>query len=315
MRQLMRWGAAAGLVLGAGLTAGWGLALAMAPRVALAQPATATPGPLVAQRATATPGPLVAQRATATPGPLVVVGGGGTTDEIVARALAIAGGPEAVVAVLPQASALATAGDSSVEMWRKAGAREAVKVTFDDRAVARAMLGRATLIWMPGGDQNRFMQAVAGTGLDDLIRERHRAGAVVGGTSAGAAVLSASMITGDADLQSLTTGTTVLAPGLGLWPGVIVDQHFLKRQRSNRLISAVLDHPALVGVGIDESTAVIVQGTTLEVVGRSAVIVVDARRATRADAIAGQPVAATGVTMAVLRAGMTFDLGVMEARR
>ena len=89
--------------------------------------------------------------------------------------------------MLPQSSELADAGDSSVEMWKQAGAKEARKVLFDDRAAARRAIEAATLIWMPGGDQNRFMKEIAGTGLDDLIRARHAAGVVVGGTSAGAA--------------------------------------------------------------------------------------------------------------------------------
>lgn len=91
---------------------------------------------------------------------------------------------------------------------------------------------------MPGGSQTRFMEKIEGTGLAEFIIERHRAGAVVGGTSAGAAVLSAEMITGEADLKSLKSGTTVLKKGLGLLRDVIVDQHFLQRQRGNRLITA-----------------------------------------------------------------------------
>src|SRR4029078_12343215 len=106
---------------------------------------------------------------------------------------------------------------------------------------ARRAIEWATLIWMAGGDQNRFMKEIAGTGLDDLIRARHAAGVVIGGTSAGAAILSTVMLTGDADLKSVTSGKTLTAPGLGLWPDVIVDQHFLTRQRGSRLISAVLD--------------------------------------------------------------------------
>jgi cyanophycinase len=241
-------------------------------------------------------------------GPLVAVGGGDTNAAIVARALQLAGGRNAVVAVLPQSSELPDAGDSSVEMWKQAGAREASTVSFDDRAAARRAIEAATLIWMPDGDQNRFMKAIIGTGLDELIRARHAAGAVVGGTSAGAAVLSAVMMTGEADLKSVNAGTTIIAPGLGLWPDVIVDQHFLTRQRSSRLISAVLDHPRLVGVGIDEGTAVIVRGTQLEAIGKSAVIVIDPRRARVARA-SGSPVAAgTGLAFHVLRAGMMLDL-------
>ena len=180
--------------------------------------------------------------------------------------------------MLPQSSAVPEAGDSSVKMWLDAGAKEAAKVAFTDPGAA-AKLRRATLIWMPGGDQNRFMKAIEGTGLADVIRERHRAGVTVGGTSAGAAVLAEAMFTGDADLKSIIAGATVTAKGLGLWPEVLIDQHFLKRQRDNRLISAVLDRPSLVGVGIDEGTAVIVQGTSFEVVGKSSVVVIDARDA------------------------------------
>jgi len=241
-------------------------------------------------------------------GALVIVGGGGTTPDIIARTIALAGGAAAIVAVLPQSSAEPDAGESSVTMWKDAGAKEARKVSFADRAAAKDALETATLIWLPGGDQNRFMKAIDGTGLDEVIRVRYRAGTIVGGTSAGAAVLSKVMITGEADLQSLASGKTVTATGLGLWADAIVDQHFLRRQRGNRLISAVLDQPSLVGVGIDEATAVIVRGTTIEAVGRSAVVVFDARRAEIAASSAGSLVAATGMTMHVLRAGMSIDL-------
>jgi cyanophycinase len=250
------------------------------------------------------PSPVVA----AATGALVAVGGGETNDAIVARTLELAGRRNAIVAVLPQSSALPDAGESSVETWKKAGARDARTVGFDDREAARRAIESATLIWMPGGDQNRFMSTIAGTGLDDLIRARHAAGVTVGGTSAGAAILSKVMLTGDADLESVDSGTTITAPGLGLWPDVIVDQHFLKRQRESRLISAIIDHPTLVGVGIDEGTAVIVQGTQIEVVGKSAVIVIDPRGAKMAPSASSPVAAATGLTFHVLRSGMTLDL-------
>jgi cyanophycinase len=241
-------------------------------------------------------------------GTLVVVGGGNTGPDIVSKTLELAGGRNAIVAVLPQSSAEPDAGDDSVKMWREAGARSADKVPFADRAAAKAALERATLIWMPGGDQNRFMKAIDGTGLDEVIRTRYRAGAIVGGTSAGAAVISEAMITGDADLQSLTSQKTVIAKGLGLWPEVIVDQHFLRRQRGNRLISAVIDHPTLVGVGIDESTAVIVHDGSFDVIGKSSVVVVDPRGAQVEAPSATGHVAARGLKLSVLHAGMSYSL-------
>jgi cyanophycinase len=140
-----------------------------------------------------------------------------------------------------------------------------------------------------------------------LIRERYVAGAVVGGTSAGAAVMSDLMITGEADLTGVGRGATKLAPGLGLWPGVIVDQHFLKRQRFNRLFAAVLDQPDHVGVGIDEETAVIVSAGRWEVIGRSQVLVLDARKARNAPASDQDARPAAGnVQLHLLRDGMNW---------
>jgi cyanophycinase len=240
-------------------------------------------------------------------GALVVVGGGSTGPEIVAKTLALAGGKRAIVVVLPQSSALADAGDESVKMWLDAGAREATKVGFADKDAAAA-LRRATLIWMPGGDQNRFMKAIEGTGLPEIIRERHRAGVTVGGTSAGAAVIADAMFTGEADLKALKAGATVIGKGLGLWPDALIDQHFLTRQRDNRLISAVLDRPTLVGVGIDEGTAVVVQGTSFEVIGKSSVVVIDARGAQVDKTPTGGLASGRGLKLSVLRAGQTYSL-------
>jgi cyanophycinase len=141
-----------------------------------------------------------------------------------------------------------------------------------------------------------------------VIRERHNAGITVGGSSAGAAILADVMFTGDADLKSITAGATVTAKGLGLWPRVLIDQHFLKRQRDNRLISAVLDRPDLVGVGIDEATAVIVTGSSFEVVGQSSVVVVDARAAKVEKAARGALASGTGMKLSVLRAGQRYSL-------
>jgi cyanophycinase len=120
--------------------------------------------------------------------------------------------------------------------------------------------------------------------------------------------MSKIMITGDADLQSITSGATKTAEGLGLWPEVIFDQHFLKRQRQNRLISLVLDHPALVGIGVDEQTAVVVTGSRFEVLGGSTVLVIDARKAKVEKRAGAQLSAARGLKMHILTAGMDFDL-------
>jgi cyanophycinase len=241
-------------------------------------------------------------------GHLVVVGGGGVPDVILKRALELAGGPAAPIVIFPQASELADTGDVAVDMWKKAGATNVHWMPLADAAAARRAVESAAFVWFPGGDQGRLMKAFEGTGVPEVIARRYRDGAVVGGTSAGAAVMSAIMLTGDADLQSITVGATKTAPGLGLWPEVIVDQHHLKRQRQSRLISLVLDHPTLVGVGIDERTAAVVSGPRFEVIGESSVLVIDARRAKVEPRAPGTLSAARDITVHVLTSGMGMEI-------
>ncbi|MCB9915444.1 MAG: cyanophycinase [Planctomycetes bacterium] len=246
------------------------------------------------------------------PGALVVVGGGGTPPEAIARALELAGGARAVVAVLPHASNAEDRGLGSAEMFLEAGAAEALVLDDLTATRTRAELERATLVWMPGGSQNALMEALDTAGLVDVLRALHARGVVFGGTSAGAAVMSARMLTGEAELEAVRAGGTELAAGLGLWPGVIVDQHALRRRRLQRLWSAVLDHPDDVGVAIDERTAVVVRGTRFEVVGRSNVAVFDARHAEVSASEPGDAHAARGVALHLLRAGMELDLAREE---
>jgi cyanophycinase len=192
-------------------------------------------------------------------------------------------------------------------MWRELGVQNVSVIELSDAAIAVQSVRSTDLIWMPGGDQNRLMRTLAATGVPDAIRERYRAGATVGGTSAGAAVLSHVMITGQADLERVRQGATHTADGLGLWPNAIVDQHFVRRQRFIRLLSAVIDRPQLVGVGIDESTAVIVQGSKMEVVGAGQVLVIDGRSASIPVGKAGDLSSANGIRLHLLTNGMTFD--------
>jgi len=242
-------------------------------------------------------------------GHLVVAGGGGMPDRIFARAIQLAGGPDAPVVVFPQASEEADTGDVVSDQWRKAGSKAVSTISLTDLAAAARAVEAASLIWFTGGDQVKLLKALEGTGIPEVIARRYREGAVVGGKSAGAAVMSSVTLTGDADLQNVTAGATKTVPGLGLWPGVIVDQHFLKRQRHSRLLSLVLEHPSLVGVGIDEDTAVVVSGSRFEVLGDSSVVVIDARRATVEPRAAGALSAARGIVTHVLTEGMGMELG------
>lgn len=262
-------------------------------------------------------------------GSLVIVGGGPRGEAITEKFIALAGGVgHARILVLPMASSLPETGPESVEEFRKHGvAVWSMNLTREQAmdAATALSLDSATGIWFPGGDQVRIMAVLDGTPTAAAIRARYAAGAVVGGTSAGAAVMSAPMITGDErapggarrdTTQSFITiarEDVVVSSGLGMIPGVVVDQHFLRRRRHNRLVSVVLEHPSLLGIGIDESTALVVEpGKRWSIIGESAAIVYDARHATITPA--GAPIlGASDVRMHVLPSGSSFDPSTGDA--
>lgn len=212
-----------------------------------------------------------AAAACAAPGLLVVVGGG-VTPVAGSRMLVEAGGGRAArIAVVPFGSAAKGAGDGAAREFRRLGAGATKVLDENDAAGSRAAIENATAIWFDGGAQRRLMAKLRELGLVELIRARHVAGVPVMGTSAGAAVMSATMIAG---LDEQRKGEPLIAEGLGLWRPAIVDQHFSERGRGSRLARAVAAHPKLFGAGIDESTAVVVRGRSLEVIGKGAVTIV-----------------------------------------
>ncbi len=218
----------------------------------------------------------LAARAESPTGTLVIVGGGTTPSGLHRKLLDLAGGTNVNVLVVPLASSSTNNGAPSVEAFRKAGAAHVAAIPTNDAKSALAAVHAADLIWMPGGEQTRLMAELNRLGVVAAIRERYTKGAVIGGTSAGAAVMSNVMITGTGDAKDGKVAPP-LGEGLGLWPGVIVDQHFVKRGREPRLRAAIQAHPELLGVGIDESTYVLVRENGFEVGGESTVLVLDAR--------------------------------------
>jgi cyanophycinase len=185
---------------------------------------------------------------------------------------------------------------------------------------AARLLDAVTGIWFGGGDQARLVEAIGGTPVLEAIRARWRAGAVVGGTSAGAAVMPDSMITGDQfragedtsgyygdEFPAIARRTIEIVPGFGFLPAAIVDQHFIRRERHNRLLGAVLERPTMLGVGIDEGTALRVDADgRWTVLGASAVVVYDARGA-RVTTAGDRGLGAAGIRMHLLPAGSSFD--------
>jgi cyanophycinase len=144
------------------------------------------------------------------------------------------------------------------------------------RAHFLELLAQATGVFLGGGDQSRIMNVLADAELLAAVRERHRRGVVFGGTSAGTAAISRIMLTGEGDFTVIDAARVETREGLGLLPGVILDQHFIKRSCQNRLFALVLRHPDQLGVGVDEAAALLVQGERAEVVG-GPVLFVDGR--------------------------------------
>lgn len=288
-----------------------------APSPATSPATSPAPSPL------SSPAPQQAGRGT-----LFIVGGGAQPAALVSDFVARAGGPgKAHIVVFAQASANGErSGQAKAEDFRKLGATSVslwiTREQADMDSVAR-LLDRATGVWFGGGDQNRLTAVLRGTKVERAIRARFAAGAVVGGTSAGAAVLSTPMITGDElgarrDSTEAWTrvarGSVATDTGFGYITDAIIDQHFLRRKRHNRLLSLVLGEGPQLGAGIDEGTALIVEPSGLwRVAGASSVLVVDARNAQRTGTTS--PVlGAAGARLHVLPAGATFDPKTGEAR-
>jgi cyanophycinase len=237
---------------------------------------------------------------------------------VLKRFVALAGGRQSRIVVIPSASSLA---EEAVEVYQGVFARlHATDVTAVDphsRAESSdpdlvAAVDRATGVFVTGGNQLKLGQLIVGTPLHQAIRRAYERGAVVSGTSAGASVLSQFMISlGDEGVTPRQRAGQLTA-GFGLLPGVILDQHFAQRTRYARLLSLVAGSPSLLGVGVDEDTAAeIVDERTLTVVGTGAVYVVDGRAAVSDahEARRDAPLLVSGAVVHSLPFGATFDLG------
>lgn len=178
-----------------------------------------------------------------------------------------------------------------------------------------ALLDGAGGIFFSGGDQLRITSQIGDTPIERKIRDLHAGGAVIAGTSAGASMMSETMLVRGASSESYRIGELHMAPGLGLVPGVIIDQHFAERGRYGRLLGAVAHNPRLLGIGVDEDTALVVNGRALTVIGSGAAYVVDGETATHsniAEARADRALSMFDVRMHVLSSGDRFDLDARE---
>ncbi|WP_029273006.1 cyanophycinase [Flavobacterium sp. KJJ] len=221
-------------------------------------------------------------------GKLFIIGGGNRSDDLMKQVLATAElNKKDYIVVLPMSS---EEPDSAFIFFKtqmvKLTSNPIVMLNFTAATAQNKVLTdsvqKAKLIFISGGDQTRFMAVVNNTPVKTAIQKAYENGSTISGTSAGAAVMSEKMITGNQKLQKEYSGTfdnirydnLETSEGLGLLKTAVIDQHFLKRNRYNRLLSALVEFPDLTGIGIDESTAIIVRNNQIEVAGESEVIVV-----------------------------------------
>jgi cyanophycinase len=257
-------------------------------------------------------------------GPVMVIGG--AEDKlgervILSRFVELAGGDQARIAVISTASAL---GDAATELYRQIFARVgAVKVTGlrpetreeanDPRTIEA--LKDATGIFMTGGNQLRLSSVIGGTKLGAAILDAHGRGVVVAGTSAGASAVATHMMAFGSSGATPKHRMANVSVGLGLLVNVVVDQHFEQRTRLGRLLAVVAQSPSLIGLGLDEDTAAVIDANdVLEVIGRGSVTIVDGSDVvTNAFQTTGhKPMMVSNARLHSLPSGYRFDL---RARR
>ncbi|PZO51723.1 MAG: cyanophycinase [Phormidesmis priestleyi] len=253
-------------------------------------------------------------------GQLIIIGGAEDRKEdcqILREFIRCAGGLKAKIIVMTVATELPReVGDDYIRAFERLGVEDVRildTVYRDDASSDRSLeaIQKATGVFFTGGDQARIVDSLKGTEIDKLLHQRFAEGLVIAGTSAGAAMMPDMMIVeGDAGtnpkVNSVETG-----PGMGFLPGIAIDQHFAQRGRIGRLLSAMAQQSTGLGFGIDENTAVIVDGNLVKVVGEGAVTVVDMANLSHSnlsEILRDEDLALCGVRLHILPDGYGFDL-------
>ncbi|HEV8018545.1 MAG TPA: cyanophycinase [Steroidobacteraceae bacterium] len=236
---------------------------------------------------------------------------------ILERFVRVSGGDKADIVVIPTASRVHETGARYEELFKELGAARVTVMDFDTRRDCHEpgrleRIEKASGIFFTGGNQLRLTTLLGGTPVAKLIRARNAHGVTVGGTSAGASILSEHMIAAGDEGSSIIAGSVRLAPGLGLTNRFIIDQHFRQRDRLGRLLTALAYNPFSVGIGLDEDTAAFIgPDETVEAEGTGGVTIVDGADVSYSsiDSVEeGQPVCMLGLKLHMLVAGATFNL-------
>ncbi|MEG4032861.1 cyanophycinase [Microcoleus sp. S36b_A4] len=253
-------------------------------------------------------------------GKLLIIGGAEDKEgdcKILREFLRCAGGTKSRVVVMTAATSLpGEVGDNYIRLFERLGAEDVRVVDTQKPEDANnpeylEAIEQATGIFFTGGDQSRIISCLKDTQLDAAMHKRFSEGIIIGGTSAGAAMMPDMMIIeGDSETNP-RVDVVAMGPGMGFLPGVVIDQHFAQRGRLGRLVSALLLQPAVLGFGIDENTAILVHGDELEVIGENAVTVIDSSEQLH-DNLEGllkdEALAICGAKLHILPHGYRFNL-------
>jgi cyanophycinase len=227
--------------------------------------------------------------------------------------------PLVIITVASQAHP--ESGDEYVRVFRDLGVQSPRVLALRSRSDAEdervvSQIAQAAVVFFTGGDQLRITSQVGDSPVFRCLHERYRQGATIAGTSAGAAAMSETMVVGGEGDASPGISALRMAPGLGLLPGVVVDSHFAERGRFGRLLGAVAQNPANLGLGLDEDTAVSVErGQRFRVLGSGAAYVLDGatiRYSSLSEANPEGVLTIHGVTLHVLAAGDGYDLAARQ---
>ncbi len=265
-------------------------------------------------------------------GPVMPIGGaedkdGGGDEGVLQRFVDLAGGRKARIVVVPTASEEPSEmGDDYIKAFSGLGAKTIDVLRVGERHEANEgpaidLVSQATGIFITGGDQARLVSLLVGTRVMDTIRTRNAGGVVVAGTSAGASVLAGHMLLGGTGVggnsgsAAARKGMVEMVAGFGLLQDILIDQHFSQRGRMGRLLSAFAANPGLLGVGLDEDTAVMItREGQLEVLGTGMVTIIDGRSATSDyfDIEMGDVLTVVNSHLFVLGPGRCFDLDTRQ---
>ncbi len=236
---------------------------------------------------------------------------------VLRRFVRLCGGRRARIVIIPTASSLPDTGERYIDIFNKIGVSEAVSLPIAERADAdRAeyieQLDNATGIFMTGGNQLRLSTILGGTLVAQKVRRLNAAGIHIAGTSAGAAIMPEHMIAGGSMGLSPQADGVNLAPGLGLTNAIIIDQHFSQRDRLGRLLTAVSYNPFMMGVGIDEDTAIFIgPDQVFEVEGSGSVTIIDPEHLSYSSmdrAKKNESLSLHDMKLHILSRGCTFDI-------